>query len=134
MRSSVPRRLSCQNRPPTLRRLLRSTAGRAQGACARSDQERRRGVATLRRGGETPDQPHNRPVPTTINGMTLHVEGLRWHDPISVVGVPSHSYGYGVVAPPRSWSRGIRNAAHCTPQQPSGACRLGEPLTWKEGV
>ena len=50
-----------------------------------------------------------------MNGMTLHVEGLRWHDPISVVGVPSHSYGYGVVAPPRSWDRGIRNAAHCTP-------------------
>ena len=47
--------------------------------------------------------------------MILHVEGLRWHDPISVVGAPSHSYGYGVVAPPGSWGRGIRNAAHCTP-------------------
>ena len=47
--------------------------------------------------------------------MTLQVEGLRWHDPISVVEAPSHSYGYGVVAPPRSWGRGIRNAAHCTP-------------------
>ena len=32
--------------------------------------------------------------------MTLQVEGLRWHDPISVVGAPSHSYGYGVVTPP----------------------------------
>jgi hypothetical protein len=61
------------------------------------------------------DQPHNRPVPATIWGMTLHVEGLRWHGPISVVGDPSHSYGYGVVAPPRSWDRGIRNATHCTP-------------------
>ena len=47
--------------------------------------------------------------------MTLHVEGLRWHDPISVVGAPSRSECYGVVAPPRSWGRGIRNAAHCTP-------------------
>ena len=60
-------------------------------------------------------------MPTTMNDMTLHVEGLRWHDPdhaargAPVVGVPSHSYGYGVVAPPRSWGRGIRNAAHCTP-------------------
>ena len=91
-----------------------STAGRAHGACARSGKERRRGVATLRRGGETQDQPHNRPVPTTMYGMTLHVEGLRWHGPISVVGAPSLSYGYGVVAPPRVWGRGIRNAAHCT--------------------
>ena len=47
-----------------------------------------------------------------MRGMTLQVEGLRWHGPISVVGTPSHSYGYGVVAPPRSWDRGIRNAAH----------------------
>ena len=45
--------------------------------------------------------------------MTLHVEGLRWHDPdhasrgASVVGAPSRSYGYGVVAPPRIWGRGI---------------------------
>ena len=45
--------------------------------------ERRRGVATLLRGGETQDQPHNRHVPTNMWGMTLHVEGLRWHDPIS---------------------------------------------------
>ena len=64
--------------------------------------DRRRGVATLRRGGETRDQPHNRHVPTNMNDITLQVEGLRWHDPISVVGAPSHSYGYGVVAPPRS--------------------------------
>ena len=47
-------------------------------------------------------------VPTNMNDMTLHVEGLRWHDPdhasrgAPVVGAPSHSYGYGVVAPPRS--------------------------------
>ena len=81
--------------------------------------DRRRGVAELLRGGETPDQPHNRHVPTTIWGMTLHVEGLRWHDPISVVGAPSRSECYGVVAPthaiarvPRIWGRGIRNAAH----------------------
>ncbi len=47
--------------------------------------------------------------------MTLQVEGLRWHDPISVVGAPSRSECYGVVAPPRSWGRGIRNATHCTP-------------------
>ncbi len=53
--------------------------GRAYGACARSDKERRRGVATLRRGGETQDQPHNRHVPTTMNDMTIQVEGLRWH-------------------------------------------------------
>jgi len=73
------------------------------------------------RGGETPDQPHNRHVPTNRKGMTLQVEGLRWHDPdhayarCPVVGAPSRSECYGVVAPPRSWGRGIRNAAHCTP-------------------
>ncbi len=80
------------------------------------------------RGGETQDQPHNHPVPTDMNDMNLQVEGLRWHGPdhaargAPVVGAPSHSYGYGVVAPthavarvPRSWDRGIRNAAHCTP-------------------
>ena len=81
------------------------------------------------------DQPHNRPVPTSMYDMTLHVEGLRWHGPdhaargAPVVGVPSHSYGYGVVAPthavarvPRIWDRGIpgtralaRVAAHCPP-------------------
>ena len=49
--------------------------GRAQGACARSDKERRRGVATLRRGGETQDQPHNRPVPTIMKGMTYTFVG-----------------------------------------------------------
>ncbi len=67
------------------------------------------------RGGETQDQPHNRHVPTTMWGMILHVEGLGWHDPISVVGAPSRSECYGVVAPPRIWGRGIPNAAHCTP-------------------
>jgi hypothetical protein len=75
----------------------------------------------LLRGGETQDQPHNRHVPTNMNDMTLHVEGLRWHDPISVVGAPSHSYGYGVVAPPRNWDRGIRNAAHPPCRSPSYA-------------
>ena len=67
-------------------------------------------------------------MPTTMYDMTLHVEGLRWHGPddasrgAPVVGVPSHSYGYGVVAPPRVWDRGMpgtralaRMAAHCTP-------------------
>ena len=72
--------------------------------------------------------------PKTMNGMTLQVEGLRWHDPghasrgAPVVGAPNHSYGYGVVAlthaiarVPRSWGGtrrrrvGIRNATHCTP-------------------
>ena len=43
-------------------------------------------------------------MPTNMNDMTLHVEGLRWHDPghvshgAPVVGAPSHNYGYGVVA------------------------------------
>jgi len=70
-----------------------------------------------------------------MNEMTLRVEGLRWHDPdhalrgAAVVGVPGHSYGYGIVAPthavarvPRVWDRGIPGtravapvAAHCTP-------------------
>ena len=53
-------------------------------------------------------------------GMSVRVEGLGWHDPdhaprgAPVVGAPSRSYCYGVVAPPRSWGRGIPNAAHCT--------------------
>ncbi len=64
--------------------------------------------------------------------MTLHVEGLRWHDPDHANArcpAPSRSECYGVVAPdprfarvPRSWGRGIRGtralarqAAHCTP-------------------
>ena len=58
-------------------------------------------------------------MPTTMWGMILHVEGLRWHDPISVVGAPSRSECYGVVAPPRSWGRGIRNAAHPPFRSPS---------------
>ena len=80
--------------------------------------DRRRPVATLQRGGETPDQPHNRPVPTTICGISLHVDGLPWHDPdhasrgAPVVGAPSHSYGYGLVALTRALAR---VAAHCTP-------------------
>ena len=49
-----------------------------------------------------------RPVPTDMNDMTLQVEGLRWHGPdhaargAPVVGAPSRSECYGVVAPPRS--------------------------------
>ena len=99
-------------------------------------QDRRRGVAeraprpkAVVRGGETQDQPHNRHVPAAVNYMTSHVEGLRWHDPISVVGAPSHSYGYGVVAPthaiarvPRIWGSGIpgtRALARVAPTPPS---------------
>ena len=41
----------------------------------------RRSNATAK--GETQDQPHNRPVPTGMDGMTLHVEGSRWQrDPL----------------------------------------------------
>ena len=55
-------------------------------------------------------------------GLIGRVRGLRWHGPdprptgagAPVVGAPSRSEGYGVLAPPRIWSRGIRNAAHCT--------------------
>ena len=60
--------------------------------------------------------------------MTLHVEGLRWHDPdhaargAPVVGAPSRSECYGLVASPWIWGRGIpgtralaRVAAHYTP-------------------
>ncbi len=89
----------------------------------------RRGSQPKAVEGETQDQPHNRHVPTNMRGMTLHVEGLRWHDPdhacarCPVVGAPNHSECYGAVAPSRSWGRwntrrrrvGIRNAAHCTP-------------------
>ena len=54
------------------------------------------------------DQPHNCPVLTNMNGMTLHVEGLRRHGPdhasrgAPVVLAPSRSECYGLVAPPRS--------------------------------
>ncbi len=67
-------------------------------------------------------------MPTDMNDMTLQLEGLRWHGldhaarGAPVVGAPSHSYLYGVVAPPGNWDRGIpgtralaRVAAHCTP-------------------
>ena len=60
------------------------------------------------------------------------VEGVQRHDPdhaargAPVVGAPSHSYGYGVVAPPRIWGHGIRNAAHCTPSTAFGD--LAPPL------
>jgi hypothetical protein len=73
-------------------------------------------------GVQTQDQPYKRLVPTTMNDMTLHVEGLGWHGPIPVVGAPNRSCDYGVVAPPRAWDRGIpgtraiaRVAAHRTP-------------------
>ena len=46
----------------------------------------------------------NRPVPTAMWGMTSQVEGLRWHDPISVVGAEAV---------------GIRNAAHPPFRSPS---------------
>ncbi len=107
---------------------------RAQDACARSDKERRRVVAELRRGGETQDQPRNHPVPNGIVAMNLRVRGLRWHGPdhasrgAPVVGAPNRSDGYGLVAPthavarvPRIWGRGIpgtravaRVATRCT--------------------
>ena len=47
------------------------------------------------------DQPRNRHVPNTKRDNILRVCGLRWHGPISVVGAPIRSDGYGVVAPPR---------------------------------
>ena len=67
------------------------------------------------------DQPRNRHAPNTMADMNKRVCGLGWHGSISVVGAPSRSDGYGVVAPPRIWSRGIpgtralaRVAARCT--------------------
>ncbi len=73
------------------------------------------------------DQPRNRHVPNTMADMILRVCGLGWHGPISVVGAPSRSDGYGVVAPRPAlcagalWGRGMpgtraiaRVAAHCT--------------------
>ncbi len=59
-------------------------------------------------------------------GSIRRVCGLRWHGPdprpsgagAPVVGAPSRREDYGVVAPPRIWSRGIRNAAHCTSSTP----------------
>ena len=121
----VPRRL-CAFRQRRGLDVRRSTVVSAAPE-PKAKNERRRGVAALRRGGETQDQPHNRHVPTNTRGMTLHVEGLGWHGPdhaargAPVVGAPNRSYGYGVVAPthaiarvPRIWGRGIPNAAHCT--------------------
>ncbi len=60
-------------------------------------------------------QPRNRRAPNAMADSDKRVCGLGWHGPISVVGPPSRSDGYGVVAPPRIWGRGIPNAAHCTP-------------------
>ncbi len=47
------------------------------------------------------DQPRNRHVPNTKRDNILHVCGLRWHGPISVVGAPRRAYGHAFVAPPR---------------------------------
>jgi len=49
-----------------------------------------------------------RHVPNTKrdNINILHVGGLRWHGPISVVGAPIRSDGYGVVAPRPAQSAG----------------------------
>ena len=60
------------------------------------------------------DQPRNRHAPNAMADLNTQVCGLGWHGPISVVGAPSRSDGYGVVAPPRTWGRGIPNAARCT--------------------
>ena len=67
------------------------------------------------------DQPRNRHVPNTMADTIVRLCGLGWHGPISVVGAPSRSDGYGVAAPPRIWGRGIpgtralaRVAARCT--------------------
>ena len=60
------------------------------------------------------DQPRNRHAPNTMTDISLRVCGLGWHGPISVVGAPSRSDGYGVVAPPRILGRRIPNAARCT--------------------
>ena len=50
--------------------------------------------------------------------------GLRWHSPISVVGAPSRSDGYGVVAPPRIWSRGtVTRRALLVQRRPSRSWR-----------
>ena len=57
------------------------------------------------------DQPHSHHVPNTMCGIDLHVSGLRWHGPTSVVGTPFHGYGHAFVVPPRIWGRGIRNGA-----------------------
>ncbi len=71
-----------------------------------------------------------RPQPPCAQHLVCRIirgSGLGWHGPTGhrrrwslrarvplVVGAPNRSLGYGVVAPPRIWSRGIPNAAHCT--------------------
>ena len=65
-------------------------------------------------GPRAPTRSVGPPAPTTMTDRTLEVCGLGWHGTISVVGAPSGSYGWRVVAPPRIWRRGIPNAAHCT--------------------
>ena len=87
-------------------------AGRAQGACACSEQERRRVVAALRRGVVTYYQPRNRLAPKDMLIMNQAGNGLGRHGPSSVVGTPNRSSSYGVVAPPRRWGHGVPNAAH----------------------
>ena len=104
-------------------------AGTAAKGRGREDERRR-----INRAG-TAAEGRGRPVPSTIYDITLHVDGLWWHDPdhasrgAPVVGAPNRSYSYGVVAlthaiarVPRIWGRGIpgtralaRVAAHCTP-------------------
>ncbi len=64
------------------------------------------------------DQPRNRHVPNTKRDNILRVCGLRWHGPISVVGAPIRSDGYGVVAPPRIWGRGTATRPAVLLQRP----------------
>jgi len=59
-------------------------------------------------------QPRDRHAPNDMQDMILRVGGLGWHGPIPVVRAPSRSEGYGVVALPRVWGRGIPNAGYHT--------------------
>jgi hypothetical protein len=60
------------------------------------------------------------PAPKTMIDMILHGSGLRRHGPTHalrawvplVVAAPRRSLGYAVVASPRIWGRGARNAVH----------------------
>ncbi len=63
----------------------------------------RAGTAAEGRGPRKRDAvwARNPPAPNSMNDMILQVCGLRWHGPISVVGAPIRSDGYGVVATPR---------------------------------
>ncbi len=66
------------------------------------------------------NQPRNHPAPNTLSDRVLQVCGLRWHGSISVVGAPRGSYRWRFVTPPRTWSRGIRNAARSPFRSPFG--------------